>query len=481
MTTVTSITELYDAVGYLDDSESERVSGDSEGVTIYCDGTGTWDRGATDNVLWPASARQEIIVPEGLTIQGLLYARGAGSGGHAGAFRLTGGGTWDCKGYGDISTDARPSGAGGSSIMIDGRPAVIDIAAITNSTGSSTVNLVTFVQRPGEDPCVQMIGRSTVTAAGADNISFKGISGSGPDDALVIVYDVDSSTPGTGASDQALTNHDDADMLVFGGSFAGDTTQKQAIVNATNGGRLEVVNADITGKLQEVTYFAGIDLDLDGLNYGLVIRDMAGVVGKQSRIRNPNTGGTSNNGHFAWTGTSASHTATFTEIVWEGGDPTKTTVIGDNSQTNRAGTLTLVRNYFDDQSYRALDLRGSGNDVQVVLTDTVCDTANLSYLPQEEADITGSGCVSSASSFPSGVNGNVGVERAVTQGDIDGTGAGQTLQPEPDYVTLAGLIMDSRGDVLLASNTAEEMAASLSSSLRSVMLMVMHNRRKINC
>ena len=176
MATATTITELYNLVGYWDDSGSVRVAGSAEGEDVYCDWVGVSDRGATDNILYPApSTRQIVHVVTGATAQGRLYRRSTA--GHANPFRLTGGGTWDCKGYGALPAALKPAGTPSTNIAIDGGACVIDIAAVTNSAPTSGVNLLTLIQRSTDDAGVQLVADGTVTGASADNISTKGLSG----------------------------------------------------------------------------------------------------------------------------------------------------------------------------------------------------------------------------------------------------------------------------------------------------------------
>src|SRR5512139_481976 len=77
---VTSIADLYMATGYWDDVPGVRVAGTAAaGTKIVLDMTGTVDRGATDNILYP-TAGVWISGPgsSSLTIQGRLFIQGPG-------------------------------------------------------------------------------------------------------------------------------------------------------------------------------------------------------------------------------------------------------------------------------------------------------------------------------------------------------------------------------------------------------------------
>lgn len=236
----TSLTQLYQIAGYWSDSELVRVNGTAvAGDKILCAFTGTKDRGATDNILYPA-AGVWIAGPgmSKLIIQGRLFIQGSGL--TSQVSRLTGF-TLDLKGYDVVPTSLTDKRFGAA--QIHDVYSVSDDFKITNSEQSTSVNNITFYSDPALPEIINIMDSCSSTNADRDCISTKGANTS----SVLYLKNVTSSNPGDAGNDQAATPHDGHGMVIDGGTYTGNSAHWVALAADTSTTPLYVYNATING------------------------------------------------------------------------------------------------------------------------------------------------------------------------------------------------------------------------------------------
>jgi hypothetical protein len=233
-TICTTLTELFDALGYWDDSESEWVDGTvSESDWVVADFSGTQDRGGTDNILnLPPDIRLTGPGKTNLTIQCRLGSRGTAS---QSKVLWIEGLKFDAAGKGDIGS-GKSLNYSATSFNLDGVNLVADQCDFSDSSpaGSNTLTL----SNNNTLPVVCVLYECSGTGSGADLFSTKLASATGNN--LLWVFNNDLDTPATGNTNQTLTPHDGWKAYVVRGDYeklsASSNNQGQSLARGTETG-----------------------------------------------------------------------------------------------------------------------------------------------------------------------------------------------------------------------------------------------------
>jgi hypothetical protein len=261
---VSSVAELYAVCGYWDDVAGQRVAGSGRaGDKIVCDFTGTVDRGASNNILYPP-AGVWITGPgrTDLTLQGRLYV--GGNGGVSVVTRVDNL-TVDIKGYPAIPVAVAGYAYGG--VVFKHASAVCRRLGITNSNPVAGGNNLTMAHVSGAVPAVRVVLDECVSSsAEKDGFSTQGANVAG---SLAYLLNCSSTTPGVATNDQAATCHQKFAMVLVGGTYSGGVS-KVALAADNNATPFEAYNATLTGKVSGLDVVRGCVIDGNGCSGSVV-------------------------------------------------------------------------------------------------------------------------------------------------------------------------------------------------------------------
>jgi phage protein U len=287
-----SLAELYAACGYWDDAGGARVPGTAKaGDTVICDFSGTVDRGATNNILYPP-AGVWIKGPgkDALTIQGRLYSRGTG--GVAAVTRIDGL-TLDLAGRAAVPVAVGAASNYGGVILEDVSLVCEDFSVI-NSNPTAGGNNLTVHSRVDRSAITTLFKDCVISSANLDCISTKGENLS----SVMYLWGCTASSPGGAANNNAATPHTGHGMVIIGGSYAGgagklpissDTeTTPLHLYNVTvtggkvagawvaNGCTIEAAGADgLSGPLSELKHTRITNVRANDLGYGVTVKSQS--------------------------------------------------------------------------------------------------------------------------------------------------------------------------------------------------------------
>lgn len=422
---VTSGDDLRAVLGYWDDSAGVRVPGIAvAGNIVRLSFVGTYDLGATDNILYP-EAGVGIIGPGSdlLTIQGRLFILST-TGGTSVVSRLEGF-TLDVDGDGPMPTGIRyPAVSFGTIEFVDVSLACRDLK-ITNATpAAGDLNLVTIITHDdtGISPIEAVFLDCVFSGAERDAFSTKG-DGFAQTTSTVKLFNCTIGPPGSGAADQAVTSHEGIGIWVYGGTItagSGGIAAQPDNVNTP----LHIYNATISGRVWNVQTLSGCVIDALDAAKCIEITGAATFNFSHTKVTN-------------WGSTTAKvgiYSATDADInldhVWFDSLGSGTAVFCGSTET-----LTCA-NVVCNDTYRGVDARVSTGHS---LTDSVLEASQYSLLENATLNFTLSNNKASVASLQGFLSATAGFSQA----DIDAaTATVKTLvQTQPGGIsTLRTLI-----------------------------------------
>ena len=255
----TSNTGIRGVLGYWDDSEGDWVRGKAgEGAVVILDLAGAQDFGGEDNIL--VLNPGVIVLGPGvaeLTLGCRLYCVGDG---HNRPTRICGV-TFDANGQAVLPVALDDTGVTGALYKFVATDFQGVDCRFTNSDPATTnegnnFSIVADTDKGADLDC--RLERCQMDNAYADCCSLKTIGTKDAGQNRITLVDCDMHTPGSGATDQALTGHERWRVIVRGGRYACNTAGSghQAIGSAA-GCYVDVEGAFVAGKLVQVNRVVG--------------------------------------------------------------------------------------------------------------------------------------------------------------------------------------------------------------------------------